>query len=93
MALIKNNARVAAEISVELAKLQENNGDDNIPPPTSSFSSSSSSYLKSSNLPPLKEKTPVVIGGSILDIHYHVQEESLEVSRALFNYLLYIKKI
>lgn len=67
MALIKNNAKVAAQIAVELAKLQENN--DAAPLP-----------LNSSAIAPL------VVGGSILDIHYRVQEESLEVS--LFNYFL-----
>lgn len=68
MALIKNNAKVAAQIAVELAKLQENN--DAAP----------SSHLNSSAI------TPLVIGGSILDIHYRVQEDSLEVS--FFNYFL-----
>ena len=67
MALIKNNAKVAAQIAVELAKLQENND-------AASFSLNSSAIA------------PLVIGGSILDIHYCVQEELLEVS--FFNYFL-----
>lgn len=70
MTLIKNNAKVAAQIAVELAKLQENNNDGDTAPTPS----------KASTI------TPLVIGGSILDIHYRVQEDSLEVS--IFNYFL-----
>lgn len=76
IALIKENARVAAQISVELEKLQNNSEatkdeitfvKSNLNGTTSSASSSSSS--------------PLVIGGSILDVHYHVNEETLEVSK------------
>lgn len=75
MALIKNNAKVATEIAVELAKIQKNDGDDK-----SIFTSFPASQSKS--LPSLA--TPLVIGGSILDIHYHVEENNLEVSKPFF---------
>lgn len=70
MALIKNNAKVAAQIAVELAKIQKNEGDDK-----SIFTSFSTAQSKS-----LPSPAPLVIGGSILDIHYHVEENALEVS-------------
>lgn len=66
MALIKNNAKVAAQFAVELAKIQKNNGDDKSI--LTSFPASQS------------RATPLVIGGSILDVHYRVEENALEVS-------------
>lgn len=80
MALIKNNAKVAAQIAVELAKIQKNDyGDDKSI--FTSFPASQSKSLASS-------KTPLVIGGSILDIHYHVEEKNLEVSKPFFFLLI-----
>lgn len=73
MCLIKNNAKVAAQIAVELekqrsdyeggAKMQVVKGDE----------SSRASTAK---------PVPVVVGGSILDVHYQVLEGKLEVSSA-----------
>jgi hypothetical protein len=63
MCLIKNNAKVAAQISVELEKLQLDSGDV-------------TSYQNGNQV----NSTPVVIGGSILDVHYQVLDENLEVS-------------
>jgi hypothetical protein len=66
MALIKNNAKVAAQIAVELSKLQRD-----IP--------KSPTNENEGKVEKVKNK-PTVIGGSILDIHYRVEEDSLEVS-------------
>lgn len=67
MALIKNNAKVAAQIAVELSKLQRD-----IPKsPTTNENEGETERAKNK---------PTVIGGSILDIHYRVEEDSLEVS-------------
>ncbi len=69
MALIKNNAKIAAQIAVELAKIQKRNDgskDDGI------FATSSEFQLSS--------KAPLVIGGSIVDVHYRVDEDCLKVS-------------
>jgi hypothetical protein len=77
MALIKNNAKVAAQIAVELAKIQKNDGDDK-----TIFTSFPASQSNSS----LSPATPLVIGGSILDIHYHVEENGLEVSKPFFSH-------
>jgi hypothetical protein len=63
--LIKNNARVAAQIAVELEK--QSNGVATV----ASGDESSSDAA---------QPTPVVIGGSILDVHYRVLDEHLEVS-------------
>lgn len=81
MALIKNNAKIAAQIAVELAKLQS---DDNI---------FTTPCLKTTTN--TKSNPVVVIGGSILDIHYSIHEDSLEVSssKAFFNYFLGYKKV
>lgn len=61
MSLIKNNAKVAAEIAVALGKEEEVDGHDRL----------------SNNV---KQNIPVVIGGSIVDIHYRVLDDKLEVS-------------
>lgn len=68
MALIKENARVAARIAVELEKLQSGSE-------TAEGKSLKSTESSSSG-------TPIaIIGGSILDVHYRVNEETtLEVS-------------
>lgn len=65
MSLIKNNAKVAAQIAVELAKLQSPSGE---PMHVSGGGGESTTGR------------PLVIGGSILDVHYHVRDDNLEVS-------------
>jgi hypothetical protein len=72
IALIKENARVAAQIAVELEKLQ-NNGDD----------SQEEMKITRNKGKPATKNTPLVVGGSILDIHYHVNEENLKVSTTI----------
>lgn len=68
MCLIKNNARVAAQIAVALAKLQsDGEGVGRL-------------HAVKSNDDGLKDAVPVVIGGSILDVHYRVLEDNLKVS-------------
>ncbi|KAL7035787.1 hypothetical protein ACKWTF_008555 [Chironomus riparius] len=68
IALIKENARVAAQIAVELEKLQYNGEDRQ----EEMKITRNKAKLASSN-------TPLVVGGSILDIHYHVNEENLKL--------------
>ncbi|KAL7035783.1 hypothetical protein ACKWTF_008555 [Chironomus riparius] len=70
IALIKENARVAAQIAVELEKLQYNGEDRQ----EEMKITRNKAKLASSN-------TPLVVGGSILDIHYHVNEENLKGSK------------
>lgn len=70
MALIKDNARVAAQIAVELEKLQ-NNGRGG------EMKFSRKTLYNDAKRTATK---PLIIGGSILDVHYRVQEETLEVS-------------
>lgn len=65
MSLIKNNARVAAQIAVALANLQ---------------SDVQSERADDSNDDALKPAIPVVIGGSILDVHHRVLDDDLNVS-------------
>jgi hypothetical protein len=75
MALIKENARVAARIAVELEKLQssDNGGGDGGKRKVARKS------LKSAE----SSSAPLVIGGSIMDVHYRVnEEETLEVSES-----------
>jgi hypothetical protein len=71
MCLIKNNAKVAAQIAVELEKLR------------SDYGGGEKLHVVNGDESLRVEKTkpaPVVVGGSILDVHYHVLEEKLEVS-------------
>lgn len=69
IALIKENARVAAQIALELEKLQEN-GQQGM-------------KVASVNTAKVTRARPLVVGGSILDIHYHVNEDSLKVSETI----------
>ena len=62
--LIKNNAMVAAQIAVALETLNTDCNDGEILHADKGFN----------------EATPVVIGGSILDVHYRVLDDNLEVS-------------
>lgn len=80
MALIKNNARVAAQIAKELAKIQTSGDDKSI---LTSFAASQSKSLPST-------ATPLVIGGSILDVHYRVEENALEVSEPFSSHKIYL---
>jgi hypothetical protein len=68
--LIKNNAKIAAQVAVELSKLQRD-----IPKSTTNENEDKAERVKNK---------PIVIGGSILDIHFCVQEDSLEVSEKHF---------
>lgn len=68
MSLIKNNAKVAAQIAVELARLQS---------PSVGGGESVHVYADGGGS---KNGRPLVIGGSILDVHYHVLDDNLEVS-------------
>ena len=74
MCLIKNNARVAAQIAVELEK-QRNGGDGKELHVASGHNAIGGNETK---------PTPVVVGGSIVDVHYRVLEENLEVSFKFF---------
>lgn len=74
IALIKENARVAAQIAVELEKLQSNCEDRRGEMKITS--------RNTNNIIP-KRPSPLVVGGSILDIHYHVNEENLKVSETI----------
>lgn len=65
ISLIKNNAKVAAQIAVALRDLQSSNKSED--------GETQHDVIKDS----IK---PVVIGGSILDAHYRVLEGNLEVS-------------
>ena len=56
---------------MELEKLQ-NNGEDR----------QDEMKITRNNVKPTG-KTPLVVGGSILDIHYHVNEENLKVSETI----------
>lgn len=66
ISLIKNNARVGAQIAVALRDLQTDK---------------SEGIEKQHN--DKSQGKPVVIGGSILDVHYRVLNDNLEVSSAL----------
>lgn len=69
MCLIKNNARVAAQIAVELEKLRSDVG-----------GGEKLHVVKGNEGSRVDKPTPVVVGGSILDVHYRVKDEELEVS-------------
>lgn len=69
MSLIKNNARVAAQIAVELAKLQ-----------SPSVVGGESMHVSTGAAGESTTGRPLVIGGSVLDVHYHVRDDNLEVS-------------
>lgn len=69
MSLIKNNAKVAAQIAVELAKLQ-----------SPSVGGGNSVHVSAGGGESTTNGRPLVIGGSILDVHYHVRDDNLEVS-------------
>lgn len=69
MALIKNNARVAAQIAVELQTLrtiERSNGDDG---------------ATSNNLNDDEWRAPVVVGGAVVDVCYSLTEKDLQVSQ------------
>lgn len=68
MSLIKNNARVAAQIAVALERVE--------------MECEGGVKLHAAVDVP---NAPVVIGGSILDVHYRVLDENLEVSHILFH--------
>lgn len=73
MCLIKNNARVAAQIAVELEKQRSNCGGGE--------KLHVAKGNEASRVDKAKPAAPVVVGGSILDVHYRVlEEEKLEVS-------------
>lgn len=67
MCLIKNNAKVAAQIAVALGQLQLDCG--GVEKLHGAGEHEAVSY-----------GAPVVIGGSILDVHYRVLDDGLEVS-------------
>lgn len=68
MCLIKNNAKVAAQIAVALGQRQLDCG--------------GGEELRDVGG---RDGVPVVIGGSILDVHYRVLDDDLEVSRFAFS--------
>lgn len=68
MCLIKNNAKVAAQIAVALGQRQLDCG--------------GGEELRDVGG---RDGAPVVIGGSILDVHYRVLDDDLEVSRFAFS--------
>lgn len=57
---------------MELEKLQ-NNGEDR----------QDEMKMTRNKAKPVSSSTPLVVGGSILDIHYHVNEENLKVSETI----------
>ena len=61
MALIQNNAKVAAQISMALSDIERRIIKEKIKTTTSAAA-------------------PVVIGGSIMDVHYSVLDDNLKVS-------------
>lgn len=63
IALIKNNAWVAAQIAVALIEIDNDTGTG-----------------RADRNEMASTAAPVVIGGSILDVHYRVLEDNLEVS-------------
>lgn len=69
MSLIKNNAKVAAQIAVALGQLQTDGG-----------GGEKMHVVKGDESERSREAAPVVIGGSILDVYYRVLEGDLEVS-------------
>lgn len=70
MSLIKNNARVAAQIAVALERVETECGGGG----------------KLHAAAAAAVDIPVVIGGSILDVHYRVLDDNLEVSCIPFIY-------
>lgn len=68
MALIRNNARVASQIAVELSRLK---GDKRLTPSTQN-NNGVGEKAKMAN-------APVVVGGSIVDVSYSVIEDDLQV--------------
>lgn len=75
MCLIKNNAKVAAQIAVSLANLQSDVRDGKA---LHAIKEQNDDCRK-------KHAAPVVIGGSILDVHYRVLDEDLKVSSNNFS--------
>lgn len=69
--MIKNNAEVAAKIAAEMNATTRD--DDN-------NESSDAKPLNPNKTNPTKDNDPVVIGGSIVDHSYSVQEDNLQVS-------------
>lgn len=67
MCLIKNNAKVAAQIAVALGQLQLDCG-------------GVEKLHGAGEDEAVNNGAPVVIGGSILDVHYRVLDDGLEVS-------------
>lgn len=72
ISLIKNNAKVAAQIAVELEKQRLDCGDGE--KLHAVVSGNKASRVEAT------KPVPVVVGGSILDVHYRVLEKHLEVS-------------
>lgn len=66
MALIQNNAKVAAQIAMALSNIERNVKKDG-----------SSEKKKTTT----SVAAPVVIGGSIMDVHYSVLDDHLKVSQ------------
>lgn len=69
MALIQNNAKVAAQISMELSKIERKVKKDGSSEKVTTTTSAAA---------------PVVIGGSIMDVHYSVLDDDLKVSQKNF---------
>lgn len=84
MCLIKNNARVAAQIAVALGQVQSDCGGGGKLHVVKGDEASSSDDG-------IRKEAPVVIGGSILDVHYRVLEDNLEVSSKDFSPSLYLE--
>lgn len=69
--MIKNNAEVAAKIVAEMNEPASGNDSDNIKTPNA---------VNESKTVSANANDPVVIGGSIVDLSYSVQEDNLQVS-------------
>lgn len=77
MALIQNNAKVAAQISMALSDIER-------------------SVKKDGNSVKIKTTksiaAPVVIGGSILDVHYSVVDDHLKVSQKTLFQIIFLQR-
>ncbi|KAJ6636334.1 Pseudouridine-5'-phosphate glycosidase [Pseudolycoriella hygida] len=72
IALIKNNAKIAAQISVKLAQLRTQGTDQY----GTNCNDVEDYFLRDSS-----NKTPVVIGASIIDLYYTIADDNLKVSQ------------
>lgn len=88
MSLIKNNAKVAAQIAVALSSMSNDCNDSGAADGGNAETTRCASDGKIENkAKPVVGKcnkiaaTPLVIGGSILDVHYRVRDNELKVSR------------